>query len=128
VIVAVAIASIVAFLVVFWKIGVVPAASQAATRASAATRVIASKELGDEVKERETQKAALGLLGDVFSILWRSIVALVAAAVPIYGAEILKLTTSDAVVDFLARWDVIIIASLIIIAGYVVGQRLWPAK
>jgi len=75
-----AVASILAFLVVFWLIGVVPEASKAVATASGAARIVASKELDDDTKEREAQRAAIGLLKGVFSILWRSAVAFVAAA------------------------------------------------
>lgn len=125
---AVAIASILAFVIVFWKAGVVPAAQKAIATASHAGKVMSSKELDDDVKEKEVQKSAIGLLGSVASITIRSVLALIAAAVPIYGAEAAGLVSSDAVIDFLSRWDVIIIVSVVMIAGYIVGRRVWRAR
>lgn len=124
---AVAIASILAFVAVFWKAGVVEAARKAIATASQAGRVMSSKELDDHTKEKEVQKAALGLVGSVFSIAIRSLVALAAAALPIYGADAAGLAGADAVIDFLSRWDVIIVATVVMIALYVAGRRLWPA-
>lgn len=127
-IVAIAAASILLFVVVFWKAGVVPAAQKAITTASHAGKVMSSKELDDDTKEKEVQKAAIGLLGSVVSITVRSVIALVAAAIPIYGAEAAGLASSETVIDFLSRWDVIIVVSVVMIAGYVVGRRLWRAR
>ena len=127
-IIAVAVASILAFVRVFWKAGVVPAAQKAIATASHAGKVMSSKELDDEVKEKEVQKAAIGLLGSVGSITIRSVLSLVSAAVPIYGAEAAGLVSADAVIDFLSRWDVIIIVSVVMIAGYLLGRRLWRAR
>ena len=127
-IIAVAVASILAFVRVFWKAGVVPAAQKAIATASHAGKVMSSKELDDEVKEKEVQKAAIGLLGSVGSITIRSVLSLVGAAVPIYGAEAAGLVSADAVIDFLSRWDVIIIVSVVMIAGYLLGRRLWRAR
>lgn len=127
-IIAVAIASILAFVIVFWKAGVVPAAQKAIDTASHAGKVMSSKELDDDVKEKEVQKSAIGLLGSVVSITVRSAVSLIAAAVPIYGAEAAGLVGADAVIDFLSRWDVIIIVSVVMIAGYIVGRRVWRAR
>ncbi|HKK30022.1 MAG TPA: hypothetical protein VKA18_06465 [Alphaproteobacteria bacterium] len=123
-----AVASILAFLVVFWLIGVVPEASKAVATASGAARIVASKELDDDTKEREAQRAAIGLLKGVFSILWRSAVAFVAAAVPVYSGDAFGLVSADAVAEFLSRWDMIVIASVVIVAGYLAAQRLWPAR
>ena len=127
-IIAVAVASILAFVLVFWKAGVVPAAQKAIATASHAGKVMSSKELDDEVKEKEVQKAAIGLLGSVGSITIRSVLSLVGAAVPIYGAKAAGLVSADAVIDFLSRWDVIIIVSVVMIAGYLLGRRLWRAR
>lgn len=125
---AVAALSVLAFLAAFWRIGVVGAATGAMTTASGAMRVIASRELDDDTKERETQRAAIGLLGGVLSILWRSVAALVAAGIPIYVAEAAGLVGSETVIDFLARWDVIVIVSIVMIAAYLAVRRLWPAR
>ena len=127
-IIAVAIASILAFVIVFWMAGVVPAAQKAIATASHAGKVMSSKELDDDVKEKEVQKSAIGLLGSVASITIRSVLALIAAAVPIYGAEAAGLVSGDAVIDFLSRWDVIIIVSVVMIAGYIAGRRVWRAR
>lgn len=124
---AAAIVSILAFVVVFWKAGVVEAAQKAIATASRAGKVMSSKELDDHTKEKEVQKAAIGLVGSVFSIALRSLIALLAAAVPIYGADAAGLATTDGVIDFLSRWDVIIIVSAVMVAGYFAGRRLWPA-
>ncbi len=127
-IVAAAVASILAFVIVFWKAGVVGAAQKAIATASHAGKVMSSKELDDDAKEKEVQKSAIGLLGSVGSITVRSLIPLIAAGIPIYGAEAAGLVSADAVIDFLSRWDVIIIVSVVMIAGYLVGRRFWQAK
>ena len=127
-IVGVAVAAILAFVIVFWKAGVVGAAQKAITTASYAGKVMSNNALDDDTKEKEIQKSAISLLGSVFSIAWRSVVSLAATAVPIYGAEAAGLVSADAVIDFLSRWDVIIIVSVVMIIGYLVGRRLWQVK
>jgi hypothetical protein len=128
VIVAVAAVSILAFVLVFWKVGVVDAARKAIATASHAGKVMATKDLSDEIKEKEVQKSAIGLLGSVVSIAWRSAVSLIGAALPIYAAAAAGLASDDAVIDFLSRWDVIIVVSVAMIAGYFAVQKLWPAR
>jgi uncharacterized membrane protein YqiK len=69
VIVGVAVAAILAFVIVFWKAGVVGAAQKAITTASYAGKVMSNKALDDDTKEKEIQKSAISLLGSVFHCL-----------------------------------------------------------
>ena len=127
-ILTVSVASILAFVIAFWLAKVVPAARKAIQTASGAASAMSSKDMDDEAKEKATQKAAISLLGSVGSIALRSAISLVAAAVPIYAADAAGLAPVDAVVDFMSRWDVIIIVSVVMIIGYIAASRLWPAK
>ncbi len=127
-ILAVALASISLFLIVFAVAKVVPAATMAITTATDAAKILADKNLDDASKESASQKAAIGLLGSVFSIGIRSAVSILAGGIPIYIADVAGLVPAKQTIDFLMRVDVIIISSVIAVVLYLIGRRLWPTK
>jgi hypothetical protein len=108
-------ATIVAFLIGFRISGVVPAAARAIGTARAASTVMRSSVLPDDDKEIAVRKAGLSLLGSALSISLRSLVALLAAMVPILLADLAGLADSDTILAFLARWDVILVSSVAVI-------------
>ena len=126
--IAVAVASILAFLVAFWAVKVVAAATKAITTATGAMKILANKDLDDAAKEKATQKAAISLLRSVVSIATRCAVSIVAAGIPIYAAQVLGIAPVSDTIDFLSRWDVILISSLVISVLYLVGRQLWATK
>ena len=117
-------ATIVAFLIGFRFSGVVPAAARALGTARAASTVMRSSALPDEDKEAAVRKAGLSLLGSTLSILLRSLAALLAALVPILLADMVGLADSGAILAFLARWDVILGASAVVTAIWLIGGSL----
>ena len=124
-IVLIACLSILAFMLAFHVLGIVPVASQAIATARAAGQVMGDKTLDEEIKEREVQKASISLMKSFASLVVRLVLLLVAAFLPIYLAELVGVTTTDAVLGFLLRLDVILITSVILIAAVLVGRRLW---
>ncbi len=64
----------------------------------------------------------------VFLILVRSALAFLASFLPIWIASLAGLATIEDVLRYLSRWDVIVIASMVVIAGYVIWMRLWPSR
>jgi hypothetical protein len=113
-----------AFLVGFRLSGVVPAASRALGTARAAYAVMRSPALHDDDKESELRRAGVSLLGSAVSILARSLAAFLAALVPILLADLTGLADRDTTVAFLARWDVIIVTSTVMIAIWLIASRL----
>lgn len=125
--VAISALSVIAFVLAFSSLGVLPAAQSAMTRAGSAGRVMRDPDLSDEIKEREIQKAALGLLGSVFSIFTRSAGSLIAALIPVYLFAAFGGPKADAVFAYLSRWEVIVVAS-VLATGLMVLLSRRPAR
>lgn len=125
-IVVVSLISIVLFLVAFWSVRVIPIAAGVLSTAQGVIHVVRDPTLDDEVREKAVQRASVQLFGAFFSILLRSIAALAAAVAPIYLADFMDLAPRMEVMVFLARWDVIIGATVIICGVYYAVARLWP--
>jgi len=119
--------SVAAFAAAFSSLGVVPAAQTAMTRAGSAGKVMRDPDLSDDIKEREVQKAALGLLASVVSIFTRSAGSLLAALIPVYLFAAFGGPTADAVFGFLAQWEVIVLTS-ILATGLMVLIARRPAR
>lgn len=124
-IVATAAASIGVFLVALWLSGVVPASASALAIARGALGAMRDSGLDDAAREKAVQRASLRLIGTFVSILVRGAVAIGASLLPIWLADVAGLAANDQVIDFLARWDVIVIASSVIVLGYLVRMWLW---
>lgn len=118
--------SVLAFLLAFSGLGVLPAAQTALGRASTAGRIMRDPGLSDDIKEREVQKAALGLLASALSISSRSVASLLAAALPIFLFAAFGGPKASAVFAFLSRWDVIAVASLGAIGAMALIARRAP--
>lgn len=125
---AVALASICAFIAAFWLLGIVPRATAALAVTRGAFAAMRDTALDEEAREREVQRASLKLMGLFFSILGRSLLALLASLLPIWIADAMGLASRDTVLLFLARWDVILVVSLVLLAGYVLWNRLWASN
>lgn len=124
-IVATAAASISVFLVAFWLSGVVPASASALAIARGALGAMRDAGLDDAAREKVVQRASLRLIGTFVSILVRAAVAIGASLLPIWLADVAGLAANEQVIDFLSRWDVIAIASIVIVLGYLVRVWLW---
>ncbi len=124
-IVATAAASIGMLIVALWLSGVVPSSTSALAIARGALGAMRDAGLDDAAREKAVQRASLRLLGTFLSILVRGAVAIGASLLPIWLANVTGLAASDQVFEFLSRWDVIVIASIVIVLGYVVRMWLW---
>lgn len=125
-IVVVSLVSIALFLVAFWSVRVIPVAVGVLSTAQGAIDVVRDPTVDDDAREKAVQRASLQLLGAFISILLRSIAALAAAFAPIYLADLMDLAPSEGVMVFLARWDVILGATIVICVLYYAKARLWP--
>lgn len=125
---AVAIASILFFLVAFWAAKVASAASAAVGIAVRAMKTLASDELDDETKERASRKAAIDLLRCALSIAARFSVSIVGAGIPILAADALNLADANDTIAYLSRLDVIVVSSIVLTVVFLVGRRIWPTK
>ncbi len=125
---AVAMVSVVVFVLAFRFAGVVPAAAGAIATARGATEVMRDASLDDLAREKELQRASLRLFRAFGSILVRTVLTLGAASLPIAGAEWAGLAMAESVLRYLMRLDVIVVASAGMILLYVLAARFSSSK
>lgn len=125
---ATAITSIGTFIFALWLSGVVRVASSVMGTARDALGVMHDESIDEMVRERAVQRASLRLMGAFTSILLRGALAFLASLVPIWIADLAGLAGIDEVTKYLSRWDVIVAATGLIVAGYVFWTRLWTSK
>ncbi len=125
---ATALASIGFFIGAFGVFGIARVGAGVLVIAKGAIGAMRDKRLDDEVREKTVQRASIQLIGAFFSILVRSALAFLASFLPIWIASLAGLATIEDVLRYLSRWDVIVIASTVVIAGYVIWMRLWPSR
>ncbi len=115
--------AVLAFLIVFHLAAVVPAARLAIKRAADAATVMRDAHLSDAQKETQIQQAALALLGSAGSIGLRFAASFIAALLPIFLLSGLGFSASTDTFAYLARWDVIVVSSVLITLAMVLAAR-----
>lgn len=123
--IAITVLSIGLFMVAFWLLRIVSVAKDAIATVKGALATMRAPDLDDDAREAAVQKAAVRLITISASLVGRCAFALAAAFVPIYLAHAAGVARMEDSLAFMERWDVILIASLLILAGYLTGKRLW---
>ncbi len=121
----IAAASIGVFLLVFWLACVVSTARRAIATIRNAMQAIRDPALDELARERAVQAAAIRLVVASGSLVLCSLLALAAAFIPILAADWAGIVPQAAMLAFMERWDVIVIATVVVTLGYVVGLRVW---
>ena len=121
----IAAASIGVFLLVFWLAGVVSTARRAIATTRNAMQALRDPALDELVRERAVQAAAIRLVVASGSLVLRNLLALAAAFIPILASDWAGIVPQAAMLAFMERWDVIVIATVVVTLGYVVGLRVW---
>ena len=114
------------FLLVFWLAGVVPCAKGAIATIHGAMQAMRDPHLDETTRERAIQSAAMRLVAASGSLIFRNLLALGAAFLPVLAADWVGIAPQEVVLAFMGRWDVIVIATVAITLGFVVGIRVWP--
>ncbi len=125
---ATALASIGLFIGALWVFGIARVGAGVLVIAKGAVAAMHDKSLDDEVREKTVRRASIELIGAFFSILVRGALAFLASFLPIWIASLAGLASIEDVLLYLSRWDVIVIASVVVTAGYVIWMRLWPSR
>ena len=125
---ATAIASIGVFIGAFWGLGIAKVGAGVLSTAGGAVAAMRDESLDDQAREKAVRRASIQLISAFISILIRSALTFVASFLPIWRADFMDLATTEDVVRFLSRWDVIMIATIVVIAGYVIWMRRWPSR
>lgn len=113
--------AVVAFGLGLWRSGVVPVARDSVSTALSGISAMTDSALDDDAKEAAVRQAALALLGAAVSIAVRFAIILAVTTVPIFLADLLSITSVDAVMSLMMRLDYILIVSVIAIA---IGEGL----
>jgi hypothetical protein len=127
-VVLVSVIAIAAFIVVFWLVQVVPVAVRAIAVARKSIDSMRDPALSDDIREKAVQEGALLLFRSFASIAIRSVTALVAALLPISVADWMGVAPIAHVLSFLARWDVIIGGTAVVVGIYYICARIWRRR
>ncbi|WP_171239023.1 sulfotransferase [Ruegeria sp. HKCCA5763] len=122
-VVAVSLLAVGGFAFVLWRTKIFDAANDVVSTSMSGVASLMDSQLSDDAKEQAVRRAGLKLIVFGFNLAWRVVLALAAAALPIYGAEFLRLTSSSAVFDLMLRLDYIVIVSIAAIVVAKVVQR-----
>lgn len=107
--------AVVGFGLGLWLTGVAGAAQKAMQGTMAGISAMLDADLDDDAKEVQVRRAGIGLIVAAFRIFLSFALALAAAALPIFGADLLGLASSDDVLALMLRLDYIVIVSLVAI-------------
>lgn len=127
-IVATAVASLGLFVIALSLSGVMKASAGVLTTTQNTVAIMRDASLDDTMREKAIQRASIKLLSDFASILARGGLALAASLVPVWLMDAAGLADAHAVFGFLSRWDVVLVASVVMVLGYLARRRLWPSN
>jgi len=91
-----------------------------------AIRVILDSQLDDHEKERAARHAALQLIKQTALITLKGAITVICALFPFWLADVLALQPWDEAMAFALRWDVLLITTVLMVAGWLVWRR-WSA-
>ena len=120
-IVAVSITSIGLFIYSLYAFGLLQAGKLVLNDVQYAFTIIRDDRIDDDRREKEIQKASIKLFGVFISILIRTVLTLVISIVPVYIANKTGLINYNDIIEFVSRWDVIAVTSILMIGGFVFG-------
>jgi hypothetical protein len=121
-----AIASVGIFVIAFWTAGVAKVAADALTITAHALSIMCDKDLDDDAQEKGIRRDAIKMCGALFSIVTRSILALLASFIPIWLADVAGLAQVSDILTFMSQWDVILTFSVLVVVSYVLLHRSKP--
>jgi len=128
VITAIAIASISAFVGALLIFDVAGTGVRILSTAKKGFETIQDERLDDEAREKASRHASIQLARLLGSILIRCTFTLLISFLPIWLAAWAGLAPVADVVNFLARWDVLGITTLVIAGGFVATRMLWSSR
>ena len=119
--------SVALFAAIFAIIGILKTTSDTLSISAAGVEALTSDKLDDDAKEEAVQKAGIQLLGKAFGLIWRISACLLAAAIPVYAADWLGLSSVDNSLAMLLN-PIFLIASTIaaiVLIGLLSGGKTW---
>ena len=88
-----------------------------------AIRVITDSQLDDHEKERAARHAALQLLKQAALITLKGAITVICALFPFWLADALALQPWNEAMTFALRWDVLLITTVLMVAGWLFWRR-----
>jgi len=128
VITLVALLSVATFMGGLWLLRIGTAAAGVLSTAKGALAVLRDAGVDDATREKTARQASAQMARGLASILIRGAVALLASLVPMHIASSLGVASVADVGNYLARWDVIVVTTVVIVAGWYGWGRLWASK
>jgi hypothetical protein len=113
------------FALSLWWCGAVGAASDAMQTSRSAAAAMNDPRLDDRAREAAARTAAVQLFSRVGSIVVRTALAAAIAVVPLAAASALGVATPDRLIDGLADWRAMLLATAATGAGYAVRTMAW---
>lgn len=93
-----------------------------------AAAVLRDPAADDQAKEKAAQQASVKLLLALLEILGRGGLTAILSFLPILLVDWLGWAPMDTVTDFMARWDVIIVITVVMTAGWLAWKKLWTTN
>ena len=112
----ISLSAVAGFGVVLWRSRIADVARASVKEAMTGLTAVLDREFDDDAKERALRRAGLSLIASAGKIAWWFGLALLAAGMPIFGADLIGIAPSDAVFNLMLRLDYIIAVSIIAFA------------
>lgn len=91
--------------------------------ARSSTGILTNANLDDLVKEKAIKKAALDMVKQCLVLFLKITIVLVSTTIPVLIADFLKLATLYEIGMFAARWDVLLITTIVILVPVIALRR-----
>ena len=121
-------AGIVLFVLAFRFTRLSSSFSQVMAIAQQSIRVITNSQLDDHDKELAARHAALQLFKQTVLITLKAMITVICALFPFWLADVLALQPWDEVMRFAVRWDVLLITTVLMVAGWQFCKRWSTAR
>lgn len=117
--------AIFAFCIAFYFTRPLATCSQIIVIVNQAVKTIANKNVDDATKEKTTQVAAVDILKNSFSLLFKFSGIFGAAVVPVWLADMFGIVEFSEISAFVLRLDVLLITTFLASAGVFLGIKLF---
>jgi hypothetical protein len=121
-----AVAVVILFIILVYMVGLVRHAREVIAVSRSSMTVLSDASVDDDAKEKALQKSAIRLFSLLVLMLVGTAISLVAPIGVVWLLDLFGIVSLDAVLAILARWDFIVIASLVGVAAYVALERRRP--
>ena len=116
--------AVILFCVAFYFTKLLNTCSQIVIMAKQALSTVTDKSLGDEAKEKAAKVAAVNILKNSFFLLFKILITIGAAILPLWLADIAGMANFSDTSEFALRLDVLLITTIVASAIAFLGRKL----